>query len=77
MSVMEIPDALYRINRDMEIARLIDQGLDLMAARAMADEIMRHTFIARTTAIQCEFEADYADYIEDMSLGGQIYKEPR
>lgn len=59
MSVMEIPDELYKSIYDHQVMILIDRGLDLKGARQMAREIMDNCFISRTTSIQCDTQKDY------------------
>ncbi len=77
MSIMEIPDSLYSRLFHLEVARQIDHGLDLIAAREMASSIMGHAFIARGTALARECQLDNDEFIEEMSLGGRPYKVPR
>jgi len=74
---MEVPEWFFQCVLQDEVARQINKGLDLQAARSLAREIVGRAFVSREPNLQCEFEADYADYIEDMSLGGQPYRVPR
>ncbi len=68
---------LYYTLLAVETALWIDKGMDLMAARELAREKMDSAFVVQPAAIQCEYEADYADYIEEMSIGGPTYRVPR
>lgn len=61
MSVMEIPDELYETIFHMEVAQQINKGLDLKAAREMANQIMGHCFMPRSAQIQCDTQKDYDD----------------
>lgn len=74
MSTMEIPDELYQAIYHQEIARHINNGIDLDRARLMAREIMAHAFVSRAAQIQCESQKDYYEYEEEMSLGGETYR---
>ncbi len=76
MSIMEIPDQLYATLFHLEVARYIDKGLDLFAARQMAHETMGHAFTARGTALARECQLDNDEFEEEMSLGGRPYKVP-
>ncbi len=61
MGYLEIPDSLYLSIYQNQVARLIDKGLDLRAARQMSREIMDHCFIARTASVQCDYQKDFDD----------------
>lgn len=58
MNLMEIPDTLYRVIRDQEVARFLGMGFGLGAARERATEVMTRCFVARSTALTTECQAD-------------------
>lgn len=63
----EIPDLLYRSIYEDEVKFGIDRGLWVDDARRRAAEIMCHTYVARSTAIQCDedWDAEHRDLAED------------
>lgn len=74
MSIMEIPDSLYRQLFEEQVASCVRKGLWLDDARRRAAEIMDGAFVARSSALQTDFEKDQQEYVEDMSLGGRPYR---
>lgn len=74
----EIPDQLYAVIYEKQVKIGIDSGLWVDDARRAAAEMMRNTYVARSSVIQCEFQADRDAYIDDeMSVGGRRYRERR
>lgn len=74
MGYVEIPDWLYENILRTEIAALIGMGFGPAEARQEAMKRMGRGFVARSTAEAKEFQKDYDEYTEDMSLGGQTYR---
>ena len=75
MGYIEVPDWLYEsILRD-EIAAFLGMGFKPAEARHEALKRMGRGIVCRSTALQREHEKDRKEYIEEMSLGGQIYRE--
>ena len=77
MSFIEIPDWLYEQILRTEIASLEGMGFKPAEARREALIRMGRGFVARSGAMAKEFQKDYDEYIEEMSLGGQAYEVPR
>ena len=77
MSFIEIPDWLYERILRTEIVAL--EGMAFKPAEARREALLRmgRGFVSRSGAMNKEFQKDYDEYIEEMSLGGQTYEVPR
>lgn len=77
MGFICVPDWMYANILRTEIAALIGMGFTPEEARHEALERMGRGFVARSTAENCEAQADHDEYEEEMSLGGRPYRVPR
>lgn len=77
MSIMEIPDEMFAAIYLDQVAQLIDAGMFVSDAKVRARELMGQCFVSRTIAECQENEKDRWEYLDEMSLGGPIFKEGR
>ena len=69
----EVDSTTYRNIYEDQRDWFIRKGYFIDHAEMLAREMMELTFVSREANLQCEYEADYAEYVYDMERGGDKY----